>query len=125
MNYNLSSIPGVRLPTTTGTWEEANEFFIAHPPLPESLVDLDDCAEIFQKNIYNYFSKNCGLNRAIKERTAKGGPKRREMNIANKSIRKRMRELKELGDDVPQIRALSAMLRKNLNTVSQPKTDRR
>ena len=71
LNLNLSSyvpdlisVPSIRLPRGVEGWKKAHAYFLAYPPLPNSLSDLDECAVLFQQNIYNYFKSACGLHAA-------------------------------------------------------------
>ena len=119
INLNLSSyvpdlipVPSIRLPRGVEGWNEAHAYFLAYPPLPTSLSDLDECAALFQKNIYNYFKSACGLHAVGHGANPLGGGP--SVNSSNRGLRNRLRDLKARKAPIPEIQGVSHALRRGL-----------
>ena len=91
-SISLDYTSGLRLPRCAGTWKETHAYFLSYPPLADSIIDIDECTEQFQKNIYNYLRDNSGLHRPSESRVA---PPVWNMNASNRVLCKRLRNLKE------------------------------
>jgi len=94
------------------------------PPLPDSLTSLDECAAVFQKNIYEYFKTSCGLHKTQTQRKACGA-RSGGGNSINQALRKRLRGMKKEGAPLPQIQSVSAMFRRSLAGTTKRLLDRR
>ena len=93
-------------------WNEAHAYFLAYPPLPISLSDLDECAVLFQQNIYNYFKTACGLHDAGHGVNPLGGGP--SVNSSNRRLRNRLRVLKAQKAPIHEIQGVSHALRRGL-----------
>jgi len=59
----LQSITSLRLPRNKEAWVEAHSYFLAYPPLPSCIENLDIATATFQNNVYNYFMNEYGAHK--------------------------------------------------------------
>ena len=109
----LTSVPGLKLPKVKATWDEANAYFLAYPPITSAIDNLDECASQFQSSVYNYFQNEYGTYEKPRSTTT---------SSAKHSLKARLRRLKADNAPIEEIRAVSAALRRSMPTGNKKKT---